>query len=596
MSGRTTHGEDAGARVSPRWEAVVAGLLSALVTALHGVRLLDAGGLWRDEAAAARLATLPTLREVSGLFQHEAFPLLFPLTLRAYSFLVGGGDRALRGFGLAVGLSLAGLLWWNARTTARTVPLLSLAFLGLDLPFLVYGDSVRGYGLGSALLLLTYGLLARALATPDRGPSSFFVRLAPLVLAAVASVQVLLSNAALLFALCAAAAGVAALRRRWGWATGIVASGAVAALSLLPYVKPLAEARRQWSFIVVYPTSPSRIFHSFAATLGPTPVRLLWLLILTVGLWGFARQRQRRPAIAPGPALGSAPGPADIALFAALSIPCALIANGIFLEVLGYTPRPWYFLPLLALLGSALDTLFGFLVQTSGTPNAYIRLRLAAVLLVAGAQAVPLAQGAVRPQTDVDQVARHLARSAAPQDLVVVDPWFHGVSFNRYYRGAARWLTLPDLADHRIHRYDLLKVRMAADHPIDDVLAAVAATLRSGHRVWRVSDVPWPLPGEAVPVLPPAPHSKAGWHDRPYVIAWSLALAAFLDCHAARAADVADIADIAVPAEGAANGLEDLSLVVAEGWRERPCQPGPVQPGPSPGSGELGRAAVPASR
>ena len=256
---------------------------------------------------------------------------------------------------------------------------------------------------------------------------------------------------------------------------------------------------------------------------------------------------------------------------------------------MGYTPRPWYFLPLLALLGSALDTLFGFLVQTSGTPNAYIRLRLAVVLLVVGAQAVPLAQGAVRPQTDVDRVARHLARSAAPQDLVVVDPWFHGVSFNRYYRGTARWLTLPDLADHRIHRYDLLKVRMAADHPIDDVLAAVAATLRSGHRVWRVSDVPWPLPGEAVPVLPPAPHSKAGWHDRPYVIAWSLALAAFLDCHAARAADVS------VPAEGAANGLEDLSLVVAEGWRDRPSS-WPCHPGPSPGSGELGRAAVPASR
>src|ERR1700688_4736445 len=76
----------------------------------------------------------------------------------------GGGARALRAFGLAVGLGIAGILWLNARTTARTVPLLSLALLGLDVPFLVFGESLRGYGMGSALILLTYGLLARALA------------------------------------------------------------------------------------------------------------------------------------------------------------------------------------------------------------------------------------------------------------------------------------------------------------------------------------------------------------------------------------------------------------------------------------------------
>ena len=82
-------------------------------------------------------------------------------------------------------------------------PLLSVALLGLDLPFLIYGDSVRGYGLGSALILLTFGLLARALGEPRREPG------VPAILAAcaaVASVQVLLSNAALVGALCASAA------------------------------------------------------------------------------------------------------------------------------------------------------------------------------------------------------------------------------------------------------------------------------------------------------------------------------------------------------------------------------------------------------
>src|ERR1700729_80013 len=95
-----------------RWEWGAAVALSALVVALHAVRLLFAGALWRDEAAAARLAQLPTLGEIRGLFQHEAFPLLFPFTVRAYTFLFGNGDLAFRAFGFAVGLAIVAILWW----------------------------------------------------------------------------------------------------------------------------------------------------------------------------------------------------------------------------------------------------------------------------------------------------------------------------------------------------------------------------------------------------------------------------------------------------------------------------------------------------
>ncbi len=544
-----------------RWEWIAAGALSALVVALHAVRLLFAGALWRDEAAAARLAQLPTLGEIRGLFQHEAFPLLFPYTVRAYTCLFGNGDLAFRAFGFAVGLAIVAILWWNARSTARTVPLLSLALLGLDLPFLVYGDSLRGYGLGSAFLLLTYGLLARALEAPPAKRWTPSVALVPAALAAVASVQVLLSNASLVGALCAAAALVALRRRRHrrvGLAVGIAACGALAALSLLPYAGSLAAARRQWSFIVVYPVGPSRLFHEFASTLGPLVVRLTWLGLVGVGLWAVVRRSQQD----------------DRTLFAALTIPCALASNGVFLSILSYTPRPWYFLPLLALLASALDTLFAGLARSAdrraGPPA---RLRVWAVVVLLAAQAVPLARSAALRQTNVDRVARQVASAAAPGDLVVVDPWYFGVSFNRYYRGTARWVTLPDLPDHRIHRYDLLKVRMAARHPIDDVLAEVTATLRSGHRVWLVGGYKTLRPNDdlsflqPLPELPPAPQTPDGWHDRPYTLAWSRELTVFLELHAGLLKPVA-----ISPGERAgerANPLEDLPLTVAGGWQER---------------------------
>lgn len=540
----------ADAEGTPRWEWAAAALLTAGVAALHAVRLLHAGGLWRDEAGAARLAMMPTLREIFGLFQHEAFPLLFPVTIRTYMSVIGGGDAALRALGMAVGLIIAGVLWLNART-ARTVPLLSLALLGLDVPFLIYGDSLRGYGLGSALILLTYGLLARALAAPaERAESP--VLMASIAAVAVAGVQVVLSNMALLGAVCAAAIVVALVRRRWSLAGWIAGCGALAALSLLPYAEPLAAARREWSVIVTYPTRIVHVWHGFTGTLGPLLVQGVWLALLAVSLAGAVYRLVQAVRTAAVPA-GERGAPADVVLFAALTILFALVADGVFLKTLSYRPRPWYYLPLMALLASAFDAVFAR--RRLGA------LRLAAALLVAGVQWLPLSQQLTTRQTNVDLVARRVAASALPQDLVVVNSWYYGVSFNRYYAGTARWLTLPDLPDHRVHRYDLLKVRMADRHPIDDVLAAVATTLRSGHRVWLVGGARWPKPGEAVPHLPPAPFSPERWHDWPYTTAWSRQLGAFLQGHAVHASAVA------VPAGGPVNDLEDLPLVVAEGWR-----------------------------
>jgi hypothetical protein len=578
MKPRMTSNETAAAAASRRWEWVAALVLTALVVALALVRMLYAGGLWRDEAGAVRLATLPTLREVAGLFQHEAFPPLFAVAIRAWSRLTGGGDLALRAFGLAVGLGIAGILWLNARTTARTVPLLSLALLGLDVPFLVFGDSLRGYGMGSALILLTYGLLARLLAPradgggQGGGQSSLAAWKAPAGLialtavTAVASVQVLVGNAALLLALCTAAAAVAVARRRWLVAAGIAGCGGAAALSLLPYAAQLAAARRQWSVIITYPIGVKQIWRVFIATVGPRPVLVVWLLLTIAGLAGVARELTRRRRLRDetggkdetAAAGEEAPWRADLAAFAALTIVGVVLANGIFLERLGYPPRPWYFLGPMALAASALDTIFGTLSRSRR--GRFAAQRMAAVALVVAWQAVPLWQHLTTRQTNADLVAREVARSAAPQDLVVVVPWYFGVSFNRYYAGSAPWLTLPEISDHRIHRYDLFKARLADQRPLDDLLQAVAATLRSGHRVWVAGEAAWPKLGEAVTMPPPAPSSPDGWHDYPYLLGWSRTFGRFLESHAAR------IATVTVSTGQPVSNLEDLQLSVVQGW------------------------------
>src|ERR1700692_4597075 len=86
-------------------ELVVAILLSAVVIVLLIIRATHAGALWRDEAATLQLAQLPTLGEMAANFQHEAFPLPFPLLVRSYIALFGASDASVRWFGFTVGVA-----------------------------------------------------------------------------------------------------------------------------------------------------------------------------------------------------------------------------------------------------------------------------------------------------------------------------------------------------------------------------------------------------------------------------------------------------------------------------------------------------------
>jgi hypothetical protein len=577
-----------GAAALRRLEWGAAALLSLFMVWVNGQRLAHAGGLWRDEAAAARLATLPSLRALWRLFPHEAFPLAVPLAIRSFVKVAGGGpgalgapgaDHALRVFGFLVGIALTAALWVSARSAGGTLPLLSLALLAGNAPFVVFGDSLRGYGLGSLCVVLGFAALARLLRRP--GPWAATAAL----LALIGAVQCLLGNAALVGALCAAAAVAAvAARRRGGRRVAWVAInvGFAAALSLLPYA-PALGAARSWSEVVVYHPDLGQILRMLDATLAPAGAAWAVVAGLAVAgtLWMLASRRRLGgdgQAGAPGlggtgeaaPAAGE-PGSAgrggtmpgspvvavSVRLFAVLALVLGVAAQLLFQTFLGYTPRPWYYLPLLALVACALEPLAAELCRP---PLARLARIVLAIALAAAMVPSELPRLRMR-MTNADLIARQLASAAAADDLVLVSPWYYGVSFNRYYGGPASWMTLPDLPDHQIHRYDLLKARLASPRPIDDVLEAVRRTLSGGHRVWLVGMLRFPPPGEAPPVLPPAPAGPWGWNDVPYVESWSLQLGATLRAHAGA------LERVPVPSADPVSPLEDMTLAVAAGWR-----------------------------
>jgi hypothetical protein len=312
-----------------------------------------------------------------------------------------------------------------------------------------------------------------------------------------------------------------------------LAVGAATALSLLLWIEPML-ATRAWSELVKVSVGPREILGEMART-ASAPVReLLWVWALLGALalipipsrdGGTERAEQERE---------------DSRLFALLALPGLVLAQWAFLEVLKYWPQPWYFLAVLGVAAAALD------VRLAASP-AWRAVRLAAAVLAVLVLAIPAMSLAQVRMSNVDLVAARIAAEAMPEDLVIVAPWYMGVSYVRYARGATPWMTLPNLWDHRRHRYDLLKVRMAEPEPIADVLGEAEQALRLGNRVWVAGHVEVPPPG-----APPPGH---------ILQAWSQQLGTFLRDHSTQGRRVP------VPWNGPVNGYERLDLLVFSGWR-----------------------------
>jgi hypothetical protein len=176
----------------------------------------------------------------------------------------------------------------------------------------------------------------------------------------------------------------------------------------------------------------------------------------------------------------------------------------------------------------------------------------------------PTLRGISVRQTNIDLIADQLNRMSKPGDLVVVDPWYLGISFERYYHGAATWTTLPSVDDHKVHRYDLIKSAMMLpdqDQVVASVRDQIQATLKSGHQVWLVGTFVPPKPGFVVPTLPPAPNDTGQpWYCDPYYRMWSAKLGYYMGVCAANTETLAlDKAGPLVP-------VEDFQLMRFQGW------------------------------
>src|SRR5436190_11634818 len=153
---------------------IAAALVTLFAVYLHVLFLLNAGALWRDEVQLVHLSLMPSFSEVWQNLPHDSCPILMHLAVRAWSAVasLGNTDAGLRVLGLYVGLFLLLAFWFASWTMRKDAPLLAVTLAGLNVTMVRAGDSLRGYGLGSALAVLALALIWRLSCRPSLGTFS----------------------------------------------------------------------------------------------------------------------------------------------------------------------------------------------------------------------------------------------------------------------------------------------------------------------------------------------------------------------------------------------------------------------------------------
>jgi hypothetical protein len=532
----------------PKSELGVGLFLALLIGYLHYLFMQYAGGLWRDETSTFNIATQPSIVDGFQLMPLESFPGFFYLLLRAWHEVgFTTPDSGIRFFGMLVGLSLVAACWITGRALGYRIPFFSSVLIGLSPIAIKTSDSIRAYGLGMILIILTLGLVWNTLQKPSVKNSIFTAIIALL------SVHTLYQNAFLLFAICLGALAVTIRHRLWHRARTIVVIGAISALSLVVYAQTIQQMHQFQELYVTQGFTVERLLHVFSSALNANTAFMLWVWLALILIGVFIATRKQFTLNKKVEMMG----PQDLQLFALVTLVTSVLSFICFLNIIDLQTHEWYYIPLMSLIAVLLDVLFATFIQSS----AWRTVRLATVLTLAVYLFFNAIPDVKMRQTNIDIIANKLNQSVSKDDFIIVSPWFCATSFARYFHADVAWSTLPPLSDVTVQRVDLFKTQMQTPNAIAPILAKMTETLQAGNRVWVVGNMQSLPHGQVPPPLPPAPHSQWGWQQDAYSAIWQMQTAYFIEQNARIAQS------ITLPTNQGVSSFENLPLVLITGWR-----------------------------
>lgn len=533
-----------------RGELIFAFALSALMIAFHIYRATQAGPLWRDETATVEVASLSSFSQAWALLHVDSFPLLIYVLIRGLISVpvLGGSDFSLRVFGALVGIGIILVLWLSKRLQGYRAPLISLVLIALNASVFLWGDTIRGYGLGLLLIAATYGAVWKVVEAPTRW------RVIAAVAISILSVQCMYQNALLLLAICAGGVCVCARRHWWKRAVAVAGTGAIAALSLLPYLSVIQSGKELRSIDQSDLFSCGRVFAMYGETLssGSIAVYALWLTCFGIGILSAVLTML-------APQKGSETERSkDLATYGLTVLVAGTAAFFLFViaaRLTGFIFQQWYYISILGLSALALGTTIDV-----ATKNVWRRVVRLALCIAMAALTIPrIGEEAGIRQSNIENIAQILEARASHDDLIVVNPYYAGWTFQRYYHGKTPWETVPPLENHGIYSMALFKRQMTAHEPLAPLFAQIERTLASGRHVWLVGTVP--LPSGGPPPAPPTANGANGSFEMYYQEGWERQVGYFLATHVLSGQVVDPQTSQPV------YPLENARLLMFDGWR-----------------------------
>jgi hypothetical protein len=376
-------------------------------------------------------------------------------------------------------------------------------------------------------------------------------------------------------AMLAAGALVAIRRQQWKIVWTMAGIGLVAGAFLFIYLPIIHPGPEHRSFVQSPFFDAATIWNGLGDALAARssanpagakgPQIWIWIGLLLAGIIIaviMQRRRVRQTTNPEGASKSANPERADRALFCVTSVLLGIIGYLGFLLKLRFFMPLWYYVDILILCAISLD---GILTVSwpALRPWGLVRIVFLVEMMVLNAR--PAWAEAHTRRSNLDVVAAFLSQNASASDLIVVQDAWEGITFNRYYRGQAQWLTVPPIDSHEFHRIDLVMAKMTQPETMTPVLSAITNTLANGHHVWLVGSIPIARWKDAPPgptPLPPLPSEMpTRWWYGSYLDWWNQQVTTLLLDHAQHA----QVETIAAP--GLVNHFENVSVAQFTGYK-----------------------------
>jgi hypothetical protein len=506
--------------------ALVGTAFSAMLLVLTA---MNAGPLWRDEVNTFNMSQMPSLKDMWNNMPFESFPPLWLLLLRGLGFPgMTGSDAGIRVLGLCVGLCFLVSLWLCSRWMGARAPILSIALLGCLPAFIFIIGSNRAYGLAGCLMVLSFGLIWRMLELPSKS------RVLWAGFVCLLFAQCVYYDSIFLCAMLGGGAIIAIRSKHWKVLWALAGIGAASAASMAVYLPIIRQGSVYVPMIRDPFFHPSKIWIGLCDALAARssgdpdisngPLIWFWIESLLVGFVAAAAvQVRRNPAKNPKAGAANALSHrSDLTLFCITSMILGIAGYFGFLVRLQFFFEPWYFVGALVLCAISLDGILGA-NWLALRPWGLLRIGFMVVLMALSAK--PAWMEAHTRRSNVDLAAAFLAQNASAEDLIVVQEAWEGITFNRYYSGRARWMTIPPIDSHKVHRNDLVIEKMTESDAMTPVLREITATLSHSNSVWLVGSImvtpPKTFPPGLPPSPPPPPQLPTRWWLGSYLYWWN---------------------------------------------------------------------------